>query len=206
MLRIVSVALILAAVAGTGLASDYNRAGRAGGFLISGQGSANFYLKSGEPEDSPSEGFSINLVPRALYFLIDGLGAGLDLGFGYYSNDHQSTDLAVGPRVAYYFMLPNRRYSRGGFARYNGGEFWLMPFAGATVQYLSQTISYGGGSTTSSGYRARVGVGISPLIGSHGTLPVELGFQTQSLKYGSTTTTSNQVYLEAGFGGFLWKK
>ncbi|MEO0085218.1 MAG: hypothetical protein ABIK37_01165 [candidate division WOR-3 bacterium] len=206
MSRTVAVALVIAGIAGTAFAADYNCAGRAGGFLVSGQGSVNFYLKSGEPEDTPTEGFRINLVPRALYFLIDGLGAGLDLGLDYYTNDYKSTDLAIGPRVAYYFMLPNRRYSRGGLARYTGGEFWLMPFAGATVQYLNQTMSYSGGSMTSSGFRARAGVGISPLIGSHGTMPVELGFQHQSLKYGSSTTTSNQIYLEAGFGAFLWKK
>jgi len=205
MSRIVPVALLVAAIAGAGFAADYNRAARAGGFLVSGQGSVSFYLPSGEPEDTPSEGFSANLVPRALYFLIDGLGAGLDLGLGYYSNSYKSCDLAVGPRVAYYFVLPSRRYSRGGFARYTGGEFWLMPFVGATVQYLSQTMTYSGNSVTNSGYRGRVGVGISPLIGSHGTLPVELGFQTQSVKSGSVSTTSNQIYLEAGFGAFLWR-
>jgi len=190
--------LVLFLTAGLTQAAEFNRAGRAGGLLVSGQGSVNIFLPSGEPEDTPSEGFSINLVPRALYFLIDGLGAGLDLGFDYYSNSYKETGLAIGPRVAYYFMLPNRRYSRGGFARYNGGEFWLMPFAGATIQYLSQTF----GSTTNSGYRARAGVGISPLIGSHGTLPVELGFQTQKIG----TEPSNRIYLEAGFGGFFWKK
>jgi len=72
--------------------------------------------------------------------------------------------------------------------------------------YLMNRDSYSGGpSSTSSGYRVRAALGAAPMIGEHGTAFLELGFQTQSLKRSGTSQTSNKIYLEGGFGAFLFK-
>jgi hypothetical protein len=82
-----------------------------------------------------------------------------------------------------------------------------MPYAGATFMYLMSSRKYGGGgeAVTSNGWRLKLGVGVSPVIGTKGTMPVELGFQTDS-GTDEHTSSSSRIYLEVGFGAFLWKK
>ncbi len=92
-----------------------------------------------------------------------------------------------------------------------GPNGWWMPYAGATFMYLMSSYKYGESDpTTTNGWRLKLGVGVSPVVGTKGTMPVELGFQTDSQTYGEGeykhTSTSSKIYLEVGFGAFLWKK
>jgi len=73
--------------------------------------------------------------------------------------------------------------------------------------YLMNSSKYSvGEAVTSNGWRLKLGVGVSPVIGTKGTMPVELGFQTDSWTYDEHTSSSSRIYLEVGFGAFLWKK
>jgi len=185
----------------------------AGSGFLSGQLGFNYYLKSGSPEDSPSEGLYVNFSPRALYFPVKSIGVGLDAGISSSSStsptEYKSTTLAIGPRVAYYLKMNRSRYPHSCCLTpwFGMGTYW-MPFVGLSLFYLSDCYQYGSmEKTTSSGYRARVGVGAAPMIGDRGTMFFELGFQTQSLKSGSgPAQASNQIYLEGGFGAFLFKE
>jgi hypothetical protein len=84
---------------------------------------------------------------------------------------------------------------------FGGNSSYWMPFFGVSLLYLMDRFTYGSSSYNYSGYRGRVGVGAAPMIGDHGTAFLELGFQTQSLR----SQTSNKIYLEAGFGAFLFR-
>ena len=86
-----------------------------------------------------------------------------------------------------------------------GNSSYWMPFLGVSLMYLMDKTSYAGYNSTASGYRGRAGLGAAPMIGEHGTAFFELGFQMQSLKAGGVSTTSNKIYLEAGFGAFFFK-
>lgn len=168
-------------------------------WFVSGQLGMNYYLGSGSPEDSPSSGLDLSFTPRVLYFPVKSIGVGGELGLNMYSaSGYSSTGIAIGPRAAYYHKMDASRYPRGcGFTPlFGSGTFW-MPFAGVTLQYLMNR----SGSATTSGYRGRIGVGAAPMIGDRGTTFIELGFQTQSLE----RHTSNQIYVEAGFGSFLFR-
>jgi hypothetical protein len=178
-----------------------------GSFFASGQLGFNYFLKSGSPEDSPSEGLALNLTPRLLYFPVNGIGVGGEANFSSYSDGYKQSSLAIGPRVAYYLKMNRSRYPHACCMTpwFGMGTYW-MPFAGLSLMYLSDRYEYGGSASTASGYRARLGVGAAPMIGDRGTMFFELGFQTQGLKSGSSATqTSNQIYLEGGFGAFLFK-
>lgn len=190
------------------LARSESRAGYPGSWYVAGQFGMNIFLGGGEA-DSPNQGFEVSFVPRALYFPIKGLGAGLEGNLYYYSNSYQSIGLAIGPRAAYYITWPNGRYARGCclIPFFDHGA-WL-PFVGASVLFVSQRDVYGGAAYSSSGYRARVGLGISPLIGEKATMPIELGFETSALSSGgevASMRSTNKIYVEGGFGAFLFRK
>jgi len=196
------LATVMLALPGSALADAADK----GSFYVSGQLGVNYYLKSGSPEDSPSGGLDLSLTPRVLYFPVKSIGVGGELGLNMYSNSYKSTSLAIGPRVAYFHKMDASRYPRscGLTPLFGSGTYW-MPFVGLTLQYLMEQSKYGSVSSTASGYRGRVGVGAAPMIGDRGTTFIELGFQTQSVKYGSASQTSNKIYLEAGFGAFLYR-
>ncbi|MBN2464519.1 hypothetical protein JXD38_02690 [candidate division WOR-3 bacterium] len=207
--RTASVALLIAALV---VIPQQAQAGAADkeSYFVSGQLGLNYYLSSGISEDSPSSGWDLNLCPRVLYFPAKSIGVGGEADLYLYSNSFQSTSLAIGPRAAYYFQPDASRYPRGCCMTpwFGGSGSYWMPYAGVSVLYVMDRTSYTGGSTTNSGYRGRVGVGAAPMIGDHGTAFIELGFQTQSLKVSeaSTSLTDNKIYLEGGFGAFLFKK
>jgi len=181
-----------------------------GSLFISGQLGLNYYLKSSSPGDSPTEGLDLTFAPRALYFPVKNVGVGGEANLYMYFNSIKQTNVAVGPRVAYYLKPNTSHYPRNGcMTPWLGGNssFW-MPFVGVSLLYLMNQFSYSGSpATTTSGFLGRVGIGAAPMIGDHGTAFIELGFQTQSLKYSgaATSQTSNKIYLEAGFGAFLFK-
>jgi len=179
-------------------------------FFVSGSMGANFYLKGSSPEDSPSEGFDLRLVPRVVYFPVKCIGVGGEANFGYASQTgYSSTDIAVGPRAAYFLKFDRKKYPAACcLTPWFGSTSMWMPYAGLSILFLSQTSKYGTISSTSTGYRGRLGAGIAPRIGDRGAAFVELGFETQSMKSGSSTAsthTSNKIYLEGGFGAFLFR-
>lgn len=174
-------------------------------FFVSGQLGASYFFDSGVPEDAPSGGLQLCFAPRVLYFPVKSIGVGGEAGLDMYLNSTKTTSLAIGPRGAYYIKMKASRYPRGCLATpwFGSGASW-MPFVGVSLLYLTERADYGAGVSTASGYRGRLGVGAAPMIGDRGTVFVELGFQTQSLKAeGSTARTSNMIYLEAGLGAFL---
>jgi hypothetical protein len=209
--------LALVLITGAASAQITSKAARAGGWMLSGQAGFRYYLPSSDGEfDTQTSGLSLNLAPRLLFFLADGLGAGGELGLGYSSSkagayEMKSTSLAIGPRLAYYLRNATRHYPRACcLAPLIDPDGWWLPFGGITLQYLSDLYDYGTVEQTWSGFRARAGVGVSPLIGTHGTMPVELGFQYQTLSadVGEVTQTqkSSTIYLEVGFGAFLFRQ
>jgi hypothetical protein len=165
-----------------------------------------------EGTDSEDGSFNANFSPRVLYFPIDGLGVGADANLAFSANYIDSTNVGIGPRVAFYLRSPLRRYpSACCLTPCVGPDGWWMPNAGVSFLYLMNSTKYGESDpNTSNGWRLKVGVGVSPVIGTKGTMPVELGFMTESITReiyeGETeTNTSSRIYLEAGFGAFLWK-
>jgi hypothetical protein len=168
-----------------------------------------------------SGSFAASLAPRVLFFSVDGIGVGGEGYFGYDSQDGESFprttgfSLGVGPRVAIYLRSPQRRYAPACcFTPYVGPNGWWMPYAGLSIVYLTSTYreEYGREEyrRTGDGWRFKIGVGVSPVVGTKGTIPVELGFKTESITYVYERTESrtykyNTLYLEAGFGAFLWK-
>jgi len=182
-----------------------------GSFFMSGQLGFNYYLKSGDPEDSPSGGLDLTIAPRLLYFPVKSIGVGGEANFYTYSNSYKQTDIAIGPRAAYYLKPDASHYPRACCLTpwFGGNSSYWMPFVGVSLMYLMNSYDYSGYVTKASGYLGRVGVGAAPLIGDHGTAFIELGFQTKSLKNSggsfASSQTSNKIYLEAGFGAFLFK-
>jgi hypothetical protein len=177
-----------------------------GSAFVSGQLGLNYCLKNGAVPAT----LQVNLAPRALYFLTKGLGVGLDGNLGSSStDDFSSTTLAVGPRVAYYLKMNRSRYPHACCMTpwFGMGTYW-MPFAGLSLMYLNETVKVGSNKDAENGYRGRVGVGAAPMIGDRGTMFFELGFQTQSLSSSpeDANRVTNQIYLEAGFGAFLFSE
>lgn len=133
---------------------------------------------------------------RALWFAFDGLGAGIDAEFNYFDHEHFSdVNIGIGPRAAYFLRLTEWQKK-------------LLPYIGCSFFYTWNDTDPGQRET---GWRLELGLGISPLIGNHLTIPVELGFSTDRLtidhdKEGTNATTNSRIYLKVGIGGFLWKK
>ena len=202
-LRYPVLALLL--VCALALGQSPSRAGYKGGFLVSGQAGASLIMHN-EATDAMNTELSLNFAPRALYFLMDGLGAGLEANVSYFADGYKETGLAVGPRIAYYLVQRDTKYPTACCLTPYFGSGWWMPYAGLSVLYLSDRYESGGNASTFSGWRARIGVGMSPLIGDRGTMPIEIGYEMQSTKYsGSTAQSRSKVYLEVGFGAFLFK-
>jgi len=181
-----------------------------GSYFVSGQLGFNYYIKSTTSEDSPVEGLDLLFAPRVLYFPTRGIGVGGEANLYTYSNSSKQTNLAIGPRVAYYLKSDASHYGRGCcmLPPCAGRNRSWMPFFGVSAMYLmDRTSSSFGYSWNRSGYGVRAGLGAAPVIGEHGTAFLELGFQTQSLKASGEASgeTSNKIYLEGGFGCFLFK-
>jgi hypothetical protein len=184
-----------------------------GSFFMSGQLGLNYYLKSADEEDSQSSGLYLLLAPRILYFPVKSIAVGGEANMSYYgTSSYKSTSIGIGPRAAYYLKPDASHYPRACCLTpwFGGNSSYWMPFVGVSLLFLMNRDSYTGyPATTASGYRGRLGVGAAPMIGDHGTAFIELGFQTQSLKNSgasfASNHSSNQIYIEAGFGAFLFK-
>lgn len=205
MVRRIGPAVLLAAVLVL-LVPAQALAGAADGnsFFISGQMGANLSLESGG-------GFDLNLAPRVLYFPMQGVGLGGELGLGYYSlsSTSDSTHLAIGPRAAYFIKFENKRYPRACcLSPWVGSSSMWMPYGGVTIQFLMSSSKYGSTTSTATGYKGRLGVGAAPRIGDRGTAFIELGFETSKLSGGASiasSSTGSRLYLEGGFGAFLFR-
>jgi hypothetical protein len=159
---------------------------------LSGLINSHYQLPIDEGDYTEEGNFVLDLDTRGLWFPTDGLGIGVDASLDYSTSFFTSYGFGIGPRVAYYFKPP--------FA------WGLMPYAGTSFQYLREDIELG---RESNGWGLEFGIGISPLIGTHVTLPVEFGFATQQVtsvnsKNEEYTTKSSRMYLEFGLGVFLW--
>ena len=203
-LRYPVLALLL--VCALALGQSISRAGYKGGFLVSGQAGASMIFHE-EATDAMNSELSLNFAPRLLYFLMDGLGAGLEADASYFADGYKTTGIAIGPRIAYYLVQTDTKYPMACCLAPYFGPGWWMPFAGLSVLYLSNRYDYGGSVATSTGWQARIGAGMSPLIGDRGTMPIEIGYEMQSTKAGgsSVAQSRSRVYLEVGFGAFLFK-
>lgn len=118
----------------------------------------------GFQEPEPEKSFSINVNPKAGYFVIDNLAIGLDLnmGFSIYDlgdNNSSHTTFAVGPFVRYYIPTPK-----------------VLPFfeLGASYGMMSdktRLISFGGG------------IGLAAPVGERITIDIAAGYQSLTYKY-----------------------
>ena len=136
----------------------------------------------------------LDVNPRVLWFPVDGLGVGIDAGFYYFTGHFTDFSLGIGPRVAYYLRRP-------------GQKSQLMPHVGCSFQYVLNDVDPGASET---GWNLKLGLGVSPVIGGHVAVPVELGYilYHRSSDYGEEnySHTAGRIYLESGIGAFLWKK
>jgi hypothetical protein len=200
-LAITTLALLIACAVAFG--QGVSKAAYKGGFLVSGQAGASLVWYDVGETDARATQINIDIVPRALYFLTDGLGVGIEAGYDYSSyrgpgNSVTSDGFAIGPRIAYYIVQTEKKYPRACCLTPFFGPGWWMPFAGVTAQYVSDSLA--------TGWRARIGAGISPLIGDRGTMPIEVGYEMQNMKAATDSDhSSSRVYLEVGFGAFLFK-
>lgn len=204
-LAITTLALLLACAVALG--QGVSKAAYRGGFLVSGQAGASLVFTEAPELDAQQTALNLTFAPRVLYFVVDGLGVGLEGNVSYISvSSDKTTRLGVGPRVAYYLVQTDKKYPRTSCLTSYLGPGWWMPFVGVTGEYLSNRLDVGDEVATVSGWLARVGVGMSPLIGDRGTMPIEVGYEMQSLKYANNAAqTTSRAYLEIGFGAFLFK-
>jgi hypothetical protein len=141
--RTVIAALLVAA--SVLLVPPQAQAGAAGkeSFFMSGQLGLNYYFKSGHPEDSQTQGLDLLFAPRVLYFPVKSIGVGGEANLYMYFDDTKQTNLAIGPRAAYYFKFNASRYARGSCLTpwFGSGIYW-MPFFGVSLMYLMDRYSY----------------------------------------------------------------
>ncbi|MBN2537590.1 hypothetical protein JXB37_04880 [candidate division WOR-3 bacterium] len=203
--------VVLLALAGAALAQVGTKAARQGSWLVSGQGGFDLFLDGGEETDTQRDGFHLLLAPRVLYFVMNGLGVGIEGNYDLVSQEYyKQGNLAVGPRVAYYVTMPRMRYPQACcLTPCVGPDGWWLPYAGLSLLYLAGRSESGSYVSTGSGYRGRAGIGVSPLIGPRGTAFAELGYQLDHFEWEMPETDGpndvSRIYLEFGFGGFLFR-
>jgi len=182
-----------------------------GSFFISGQLGMDLYFGSDHPEDTQGNDFEIWVVPSVLYFPVQSIGVGIMADFDYWNpgDGYKQTYLAIGPRAAYFLKFGDKRYpSSCCLSPWLGPRSMWMPFFGVSLMYVNDHYGSDYWSSTSSGWLGRLGVGVAPRIGDRGAAILELGFQHESMSYSSgvaSTQTCNKIYLEGGFGAFLFR-
>jgi len=183
--RIVVLALAVLATGAAG-AWDAGHAAARGTWYAAGMASTRYQLPSEEGEDL----FVLNLAPRVLFFPLDGFGLGAGAGFAFISHYTTEREIDVGPRAAYYL----RRSP------------W-MPYAGLSFEYVHNSMAQVSGIDAETGWQLGAAIGVSPVVGSHGTLPVELSYTFRSLTRptpeGSENARVSTLGLEVGLGFFL---
>ncbi len=190
-----SICLVLSVFAiGLAYAQADTRAGAKHTWHVAGQFGMHYILPVAESTYTEEGALALGINPQVLWFPIDGLGVGVDAGFSYFTSHFTDFSLGIGPRVAYYLRQP-------------GKTSQLMPHVGCSFQYVMNDVDPGASET---GWSLKLGLGVSPVIGGHVAVPVELGYVTERLTRqepeGSFASTSGRIYLESGIGAFLWKK
>ncbi len=161
---------------------------------VASQFGMHYLFPIDEGEYVEEAALALGIHPRVLWFPVDGLGVGVDVGFSYLTSHFSDLSLSVGPRVAYYL-------------RRAGQSSQLLPYAACSFQYVLAKADPG---ATETGWNLKAGLGVSPVIGGHVGVPVELGFLLlrRSSEYSGEnySQTAARVYLESGIGAFFWKK
>lgn len=195
MFRRLSICLVLSVLSiGLTYAQVDTKAAAKNTWHVASLFSIHYALPIDEGEYVEEGALMLNVSPLVLWFPVDGLGLGIDAGFYYFTSHFTDFNLSIGPRVAYYL-------------RRSGQQSRLMPHVGCSFQYVLNNMDPGASET---GWNLKLGLGVSPVIGGHVTVPVELGFllHHRSSDYGveSFSRTAGRIYLESGIGAFLWKK
>ena len=105
--------------------------------------------------------------------------------------------LSLAPEATYFFGGPGST---------------LLPYVDGGVTLSASTEPGGVSDYVSVDAGVRLAVGLCPLIGTHGAMMAEVGYScgAYNVKYGSATgeeaseSSSGEVYLAAGFGGFIF--
>jgi len=189
----ICLALTLLAISFAYAQSD-TKAAAQNTWQVAGLFSMHYQLPRDEGAYQEDGNFTLDANPQILWFPIDGLGVGIESDISYFNGHFKDIELALGPRLTYYLRRSER-------------QRLLLPYIGGTFQSLMKDLDPG---AVEIGWSLRLGVGISPVIGSHFTVPIELGYLVHHIEseYGSISysKSSNRIYLECGIGAFLWKK
>lgn len=153
-----------------------------GSTLLSG--AINFNNRSGNLYGDVT---TITITPSLFYFFGEGLGLGGDFSLDYISEEWISvTNLAIGPKFAYFIGKSNSK---------------IYPYFGAGISFLSMNL---GSFGTASGFRIKIGGGVSPLIGSNATTMIEAGYQIDNLTYDGNSSSGGILYIGIGIGCFIF--
>jgi hypothetical protein len=147
-------------------------------------GTAAFTTSSGDLYGGSSL-TTLELSPRAYYFVADQVGVGGRLGFVNASTSGLSTtSIAFGPDAVYFFKTSSDN---------------LLPFAGAGLFITSASIS-NGHSSSASGFTFSLHGGLAYLLKEHLAIFPELSLDLQNQDSNSGTT----IMLGVGLAGFLY--
>ncbi len=198
MSRRLSICLVLSVFAiGSAYGQTDIKAAARNTWHVAGPFSTHYYLPIDEGDSTQPGAFAVTFSPEVLWFPLHGLGIGVEASIDYSAAQFTDFSMSIGPRVAYHLTRPKKSGPSG---------IWLLPFVGCSFQYVMNDVDTG---VTDSGWRLKLGFGISPLIGTHGTFPIELGVATEKVRSGNSenqesTSKGSRIYLEVGFGAFLW--
>lgn len=195
MYRCLSICFVLSVfAAGLAYAQTDTKAATQNTWHVAGLFSMHYQLPSDEGVYTEEGVLALDINPLMLWFPIDGLGVGVDANFYYFTGHFTAINFAIGPRVTYYLRRPEQ-------------QIQLLPYVGCSFQYLLNDVDPGASET---GWRLKLGLGISPVFGRHLTVPVEFGYMAHHISsdYGSISysQTTSRIYLECGIGAFLWPK
>ena len=191
---VICIVFLLIFAGGSLFAQDNSRAATKHTWHVSGMFNSYYHFANDKGEGEEGS-LVLNFNPRVLWYLMDGIGVGIDADFYHFNSYFNHTNLSIGPRVAYYFRQ-HELFKQ------------LIPYAGCSFHYVINEADFG---TTETGWRLKLGIGVSPLFGDLITIPVEFGFITDKLtqehdKVDTYTETNYRLFLEVGFGAFLWKE
>ena len=144
-------------------------------------GSATFATSS----KSGSSTTTLELSPRAYYFLQDYVAVGGRLELNRVSNGGSVTTFGIGPDGVYFFKMDSKE---------------LLPFAGIGLVYNAASSSFNGRSSSQSGFTVALHGGIAYLLRDHLSLFPELEFDIGS----GDAAPSTAISLGVGIAGFLY--
>jgi len=147
-------------------------------------GTASFTTSSGDLYGGNSF-TTLELSPRAYYFVADQIGVGGRLGFRNTSTSGFSTSsITFGPDAAYFFKTSSDN---------------LLPFVGAGLFITSTSVS-NGHSSSASGFTFSLHGGLAYLLKEHLSIFPELSLNLENQDSNSGTT----IMLGVGLAGFLY--